>query len=112
MASGRSISHSWEQPLIKTHLWTFLDGGSSLTDGNELSKWNDKMLLLFPTAWANRVRVFGDDPTRNVSVCLRDRLDLAAAAALAYKHLSGSTVSEQNAMIEPLMRYERRGQKS
>jgi hypothetical protein len=51
------------------------------------------------------VRVFGDDPTRNVSVCLRDRLDLAAAAALAYKHLSGSTVSERNAMIEPLMRH-------
>jgi hypothetical protein len=51
------------------------------------------------------VRVFGDYPTRNVSVCLRDCLDLAAAAALTYKHLSGSTVSEPNAMIEPLMRY-------
>jgi hypothetical protein len=84
---------------VGVHLW-----GNSQPERRKLLEWGNWILREFASAWAERLLYLDyGEPHRDPSTRLRDRLNPAAAATLAYGGMSASSVSEVEEMIKPLM---------
>jgi len=90
-----------KSPVIRTLLWTFI---TPRPERQKLLEWDNRILREFASAWAERLLYLDYGEARqDPSNCLRDRLNLAAAATLAYRGMSASSVSEMEEMVKPLM---------